>query len=354
MVRRLQEQAPGVRVAGLGGATETAIHATIYEAPSPPPDCSALPYGVPFANNACRVVNAAGQDCPDWVPGELWFTGRGVASGYRGKPELTAERFVRYAGRTWYRSGDLARYRPDGTLEFIGRADHRVKISGYRIELGDVEAALQRISGVRAAVAGVVEGSRHGDALAALVSVDDHGLTEPQIRDAVAELVPPHMIPRHIGLVDAIPFTVGGKTDRRAAATALATLAGTAGAQHRAPDTALERALVAILAELLDATSGTDRSGRPAGIGTEDDFFEMGGDSVLATAAVSRVRQWLDTPTVGVPDIFATRTVRALAHRLTARENGSERLELVAQLYLEVTQMDSDEVAVALESAQAS
>lgn len=344
MVRRLQQQAPGVRVAGLGGATETAIHATLYEAPSPPPDGSALPYGAPFANNACRVVNTAGQDCPDWVPGELWFTGRGVASGYRGKPDLTAAKFVRYAGRTWYRSGDLARYRPDGTLEFIGRADHRVKISGYRIELGDVETALQRIPGVRAAVAGVVEGSRQGDVLAALVGVDGADLTEAQIRDAMAELVPPHMIPRHLGLVEAIPFTVGGKTDRRAAASALATLAGAAGTQRQAPETELERALVAILTELLGVSE----------IGTEDDFFEMGGDSVLATAAVSRVRQWLDTPTVGVPDIFATRTVRALARRLTQRENGSERLELVAQLYLEVAQMDNDDVAAALESAHAS
>jgi mycobactin phenyloxazoline synthetase len=190
----------------------------------------------------------------------------------------------------------------------------------------------------------VVEGSRQGDVLAALVGVDGADLTEAQIRDALAELVPPHMIPRHLGLVEAIPFTVGGKTDRRAAASALATLAGTAGAQRRAPETELERALVAILAELLGASE----------IGTEDDFFEMGGDSVLATAAVSRVRQWLDTPTVGVPDIFATRTVRALARRLRERENGSERLELVAQLYLEVAQMDNDDVAAALESAHAS
>lgn len=349
MVRRLQEQAPGVRVAGLGGATETAIHATIYEAPNPPADHSALPYGVPFTNNACRVVNAAGQDCPDWVPGELWFTGRGVASGYRGQPELTAQRFHRYAGRTWYRSGDLARYRADGSLEFIGRADHRVKISGYRIELGDVEAALQRVVGVRAAVAGVVEGSPHGDVLAALVSAEDPGLTEQQIRAAITELVPPHMVPRHLGLVETIPFTVGGKTDRRAAAVQLAALAGTAGPDRRPPDTALEQALVSIIAELLGATAETDERR----IGTEDDFFELGGDSVLATAAVARIRQWLDTPAVGVPDIFATRTVRALARRLSERESDTDRIELVAQLYLEIAGMNHQDVLSALESAGA-
>ncbi|WP_280828028.1 amino acid adenylation domain-containing protein [Mycobacterium sp. OTB74] len=343
MVRRLQAQAPGVRLAGLGGATETAIHATMYEARELPKNYSAVPYGVPFANNACRVVNASGQDCPDWVPGELWVAGRGIASGYRGRPELTADRFVRYAGRTWYRSGDLARYRPDGTLEFVGRADHRVKISGYRIELGDVEAALQRIPGVRAAVAGVLPSSesRRGDMLAALVSLGDHTVSESQIRSAMAEFVPPHMVPRNIALVDAIPFTVGGKTDRRAAAAQLAALTAGNREQRCLPETDLERALTTIVAEVLNADTP---------MGTDDDFFEFGGDSVRATAVVTRIRTWLDTPTVGVPDIFATRTVHALARRMIDRENASERLELVAQLYLEVADMDYVEVLGELDS----
>ena len=342
MVRHLQAQAPGVRVAGLGGATETAIHATIFEAGELPEAWSAVPYGVPFTNNACRVVNEAGHDCPDWVAGELWFTGRGIASGYRGRPDLTADRFVRYAGRTWYRSGDLARYRPDGVLEFVGRADHRVKISGYRIELGDVEAALQRVPGVRAAVAGVVSGGERGhDVLAALVSADDPDLTTERVSAAVAELVPPHMIPRQLQVVAAIPFTVGGKTDRRAAAGQLAALVSSAEGVGRAlPESTLERALVAIVSELLTVDAGV-----------EDDFFELGGDSVLATATVARIRKWLDTPTVGVPDIFAARTVRALAQRLVGREDGSGRLELVAELYLEIAEMNHDDVLTALDPA---
>ncbi|MBP1822057.1 amino acid adenylation domain-containing protein [Mycobacterium sp. OAE908] len=344
MVRRLQAQAPGVRLAGLGGATETAVHATLYEAGDLPEHCTALPYGVPFTNNACRVVNSFGADCPDWVPGELWITGRGIARGYRGRQDLTADRFVSYLGRTWYRTGDLARYRPDGTLEFVGRADHRVKISGYRIELGDIEAALQRLPGVRAAVAAVVPlaGERGGDMLAAVVGAEDASLTVDQLRGGLAELVAAHMIPRHFEIVEAIPFTVGGKTDRRAVARRLADAVktGDLASGWRLPSTPLESALASIVADLVGADV----------VGVDDDFFGLGGDSVLATTAVARIRNWLDTPTVMVADIFATRTVAALAARLTAREPGSRRLEQVAEMYLEVANMDNADVLSALET----
>jgi mycobactin phenyloxazoline synthetase len=345
MVRRLRTQAQGVRLASLGGSTETAIHATIHEADELPERWAAVPYGVPFTNNAARVVNSSGSDCPDWVPGELWITGRGIASGYRGRPDLTADRFVRHLGRTWYRTGDLARYWPDGTLEFVGRADHRVKISGYRIELGDVEAALQRIAGVRAAVAGIVPatGERGTDVLAALVSVEDAALDVARLRTEVAEYVPPHMIPRHFELVDHIPFAAG-KTDRRTAARLLGAAVDGAGRSHRrAPTTAVQKALAAITSELLGVGE----------IGIDDDFFELGGDSVLATTAVARIRDWLDTPTVMVPDVFATRTVAALADRLIAREARSIRLEQVAELYLEVAEMDDADVVSALDTATA-
>uniref|UniRef100_UPI000688C708 non-ribosomal peptide synthetase n=1 Tax=Nocardia araoensis TaxID=228600 RepID=UPI000688C708 len=129
LARRLSAQVPGCRFAGLGGATETSIHTTICEVKGEPPaHWATVPFGVPLRNVRCRVVSPAGRDCPDWVPGELWVGGVCVAAGYRNDPERTAERFVEHDGIRWYRTGDMARYWPDGTIEFLGRADHQVQI----------------------------------------------------------------------------------------------------------------------------------------------------------------------------------------------------------------------------------
>ncbi|MEB3983440.1 amino acid adenylation domain-containing protein [Mycobacterium sp. 663a-19] len=350
LARRLRDLAPNVRFAGLGGATETAVHATIFEVDDDlPADWTAVPYGVPFPNIACRVVGDTGADCPDWVTGELWISGRGVARGYRGRDDLTAERFVRHDGRTWYRTGDLARYWPDGTLEFVGRADHRIKISGYRVELGEVEAALRRVPGVRAAVAAVLPGAGGPEVLAAQVCADA-GHTGPNaepIREALADLVPAHMIPRHISLVDRIPFTDGGKIDRNAVAgrlaAAVAESSRDAAATHAAPRTQLERALCHIVAGLLNRDT----------VGVHDDFFSLGGDSVLATQAVAAIRQWLDSPSLMVADVFAARTAAALAELLVGRETDRNRLELVADVYLEIADMSRGDVLSALDNSKA-
>jgi mycobactin phenyloxazoline synthetase len=344
LARLLRAQAPRLRFAGLGGATETAVHATICEPGELPADWPAVPYGTPFPNNACRVVNDVGGDCPDWVVGELWVSGRGIARGYRGRPDLTAQRFVVHDGRTWYRTGDLARYWPDGTLEFVGRADHRVKISGYRIELGEVEAALRQIPGVAIGVAALVPTPGGADMLAAAVRADNTQLTAEGVRDAMTEFVPAHMIPRQVSLVEQIPFTVGGKIDRRAVARKLAAaVSGLVKPDHRIPSTPLESALTAIVGEVLDVEP----------VGVDDDFFALGGDSVLATQAVARIRAWLDTPDIIVADIFATRTVSALADVLGRSERDPGRLEQVAELYLEVIDMEADHVAAAIAKPEA-
>ncbi|MBO0880156.1 MAG: amino acid adenylation domain-containing protein, partial [Mycobacterium sp.] len=157
LARRLTKQVPGCRFSGLGGATETAIHSTICEVVGEPPaHWATVPFGIPLRNVRCRVVAPSGRDCPDWVPGELWVGGVNVAAGYRNDPRRTAERFVESEGLRWYKTGDRARYWPDGTIEFLGRVDHQVQIRGYRVELGEVESALRAVPGVRDAVAAVV------------------------------------------------------------------------------------------------------------------------------------------------------------------------------------------------------
>jgi mycobactin phenyloxazoline synthetase len=341
--RLLKAQAPQLRFAGLGGATETAVHATICEPAQLPTDWTAVPYGTPLPNNACRVVNDMGDDCPDWVVGELWVSGRGIARGYRGRPDLTAERFVVHDGRRWYRTGDRARYWPDGTLEFVGRADHRVKLSGYRVELGEVEAALRQVPGVATGVGAVVPTPGGADILAAAVGADGTQLTAEGVREAMTELVPAHMIPRHVSLLEHIPFTLGGKIDRRLVEGQLAAaVSGLAEPGHRAPSTPLESALAAIVGDVLGVES----------VGVDDDFFALGGDSVQATQAVARIRAWLDTPDVMVADIFAARIVSELAGLLRRRERDHGRLDQVAELYLEVIHMEAAHVVSAIAKSE--
>jgi mycobactin phenyloxazoline synthetase len=347
VVRRLRADAPALRFAGLGGATETATHNTIFEVgdlAELSPELTALPFGTPLTNNVCRVVNDRGDDCPDWVAGELWLSGRGIARGYRGRPDLTAERFVEYNGQTWYRTGDLARYWPDGVLEFVGRADHRVKISGYRVEIGEVEVALRRIPGVATAVPVLVTTAGGGEVLAAALHTDDPQLTAGSVRAAMADLVPAHMIPQHFSFVDHVPYTLAGKIDRRVLTAQLTAAVGESSTpEHRGPSTPVESAVAAIVGDVLGADD----------VGVDDDFFALGGDSVLATQTIARLRAWLDSPDIIVADIFATRTVSALADLLVRRETHPDRLEQVAELYLEVVGMEAGHVVAAIAGNEA-
>jgi len=245
----------------------------------------------------------------------------------------------------WYRTGDLARYWPGGTLEFIGRADHRVKISGYRVELGEIEAALRCVPGVRIAVAVLLPASGDSDVLAAAVCPESSVDAEPtaaRIREFLVDLVPAHMIPRHILLIHHVPFTDNGKLDRKAVTALLVEHSGDSSAHHEAPRTLLEQALCQIIGDILDRNS----------MGVHDDFFALGGDSVHATQAVARIRAWLDTPDVMVADIFAARTVSELAGLLRRRERHHGRLDQVAELYLEVIHMEAAHVVSAIAKSE--
>lgn len=332
---RLAERAPGCRFVGLGGTTETAIHSTVCEVTDAqvPAHWRAVPYGTPLRNVRCRVVDGHGRDCPDWVPGELWIGGDGVALGYRADPGRTAERFTEADGVRWYRTGDLARYWPDGTLEFLGRRDHQVKLRGFRIELGEVEAAVAGHPSVRRAVAGLTRGQ--GVQLAVAVAAE--GVEEEELREWARAVLPPHMVPSRVVVVRELPLTPNGKLDRRAVAGLWAARAPEETGQ-RLPGTALETVVARTWARVL----GVGR------VGLDDGFFALGGDSVLATVIVGRLREALDTSEVSVRALFATLTAGGMAKRLSAEEATPGRLEQVAAIQLEIEEMSAEEVDSAL------
>lgn len=156
--QRLRQSAVNSRLIAMGGATEASIWSNYFEVNLPlPKHWTSIPYGYALSNQFYRIVDSKGRDCPDWVTGELWIGGAGVALGYRGDPELTAERFVMWNDSRWYRTGDLGRYWPEDIIEFLGRKDFQVKIRGHRIELGEIETALKEHPGVRDAVVTATE-----------------------------------------------------------------------------------------------------------------------------------------------------------------------------------------------------
>jgi mycobactin phenyloxazoline synthetase len=324
---RLREQVPGCGFAGLGGTTETAIHSTICAVDDEVPAWwRSVPYGTPLDGVRLRVVDHLGRDAPDHVPGELWIGGAGVAHGYRGDPERTADRFVEHAGRRWYRTGDMARYVPDGTVEFLGRRDDQVKINGFRVELGEVEAAATTLDGVERTVA-VLVGER--DTVLALAV---HGPARAEdVADGLRVALPPHMLPRAVVPLDRVPLTANGKIDRRVVCRLVADRVDD-GEASVPPATALERVVARAFSAVLD----TDR------VGVETSLFALGGDSVLVTVIVARLRELLDTDAVTARMVFAAPTVRGVATAVRATD--PERIDAVAAVVDEVESMTDDDV----------
>ncbi|WP_436775931.1 amino acid adenylation domain-containing protein [Yinghuangia sp. YIM S09857] len=315
---RLRALVPGCRFVALGGMTEAAIHSTVYEVHEVDPAWRSVPYGAPLPGTRARVADARGRDCPDWVVGELWVGGAGVADGYRGDPERTAARFVERDGTRWYRSGDLARYRDDGVLEFLGRADHQVKVRGHRIELGEIEAALESHPGVLHAVATVVEGPARR--LAAAVSPDGPQPPDPAaLRAWAAERIPPYMVPEHVHVWDAMPLTGNGKLDRRAVQRVLDRTDRARSGAGDPPEGEIETAVAKVWGELLDATTVT----------RDDGFFELGGDSLVATRMLSRLRA-AGIAGASVAAVFTSPRLRDFAARLTTAPSPAAARAIVA------------------------
>jgi amino acid adenylation domain-containing protein len=295
---RLQARCPGCRFIALGGATEAAIWSNWFEVDHVDKSWRSIPYGFPLRNQSFRVVDSRGRDRPDGVPGELWIGGQGLARGYRGDPVRTAERFPERQGRRWYRTGDLGRYRPDGSLEFLGRTDAQLKIRGHRVEPGEIQAALEAHPEVLRAVA-FAEGKGSGR-IGAAVTTGSSPVSEAELKAFVADRLPPAMVPDRIVIVGEFPLGANGKVDRQA----LAELAVQAQAAHedRPPLGLTEVALAKLWSELLQLPT----------VGSRQSFFALGGDSLMATRLLGLIRQRLGAD-LSLRQLLSAPTVSELA-----------------------------------------
>ncbi|MFC8378819.1 amino acid adenylation domain-containing protein, partial [Streptomyces albidoflavus] len=282
----LRRITPGCVVVNAYGGTEATVDSTVFVPTEESLGATVyVPIGRPLPNTRVYVLDAARNLVPQGVPGEIWIGGEGIARGYHGRPELTAERFTDSpfaGGDRLYRTGDRARWLASGDLEFLGRADDQVKIRGFRIELGEVESALLTHPGVRDAVvlAWLEESGRRR--LVAYVVPEDGG-SGPRGADLRAHLsghLPDYMVPAVFVTLDHLPLTPSGKVDRRSLPEPEVD-ADRLGTGYTAPRDATEEILAAIWAEVL----GVSR------VGVHDNFFDLGGDSILSIQVVSRARQ---------------------------------------------------------------
>jgi amino acid adenylation domain-containing protein/non-ribosomal peptide synthase protein (TIGR01720 family) len=266
------------------------------------------PIGRPIANTRVYVLDPTLDPVPIGVAGELYVAGHGLARGYLHRPGLTAERFVANPygapGERMYRTGDVVRWKPAGELEFLGRADHQVKIRGFRIEPGEIQTALEAHPDVAHAVVVARDDSGHRRLVAYHVPVAGRAPTPTELRESLARTLPAHLVPSAFVTLDQLPLTPNGKVDRAALPTPAAADAA-APTDYVPPRTATERVVAGICADVL---------GLPR-VGAHDDFFRLGGDSILAAKVLSRLRVVFGTDLSG-RTMFDTTTVAALAERL--------------------------------------
>ncbi|KSO21592.1 non-ribosomal peptide synthetase [Pseudomonas aeruginosa] len=287
---------PQAGLYNLYGPTEAAIDVTHWTCMEEGKD--AVPIGRPIANLACYILDGNLEPVPVGVLGELYLAGRGLARGYHQRPGLTAERFVAspfVAGERMYRTGDLARYRADGVIEYAGRIDHQVKLRGLRIELGEIEARLLEHPWVREAAVLAVDGKQ----LVGYVVLESEGGDWREVLAAhLAASLPEYMVPAQWLALERMPLSPNGKLDRKALPAPEVSVAQ---AGYSAPRTAVERTLAEIWQDLL----GVER------VGLDDNFFSLGGDSIVSIQVVSRARQ--AGLQLSPRDLFQHQNIRSLA-----------------------------------------
>ncbi len=345
-VRKACAALPDIVIINGYGPTECTTFAATFRVPRDlVADARSIPIGRPIADTTLQVLNARGERVPVGVVGELYIGGAGVARGYLGRPELTAERFVLDpTGATrdrFYRTGDLVRWLPEGVIEFIGRADGQVKIRGYRIEVGEIEAALQRLPGVRACAVVAREDRPGQKRLVAYYVAADEAVTAQQLHVHLTRNLPSFMVPAVYLRLDALPVTSNGKLDRRALPAP----------DHRRPELAgacvpaigaVEQQVCQLFADLV----GLDQVGR------HDNFFDLGGNSLLAVRAVARMCEGVagaGAVPVTITHFFSEPTPAGLAAIIEGR---AEDIISVARMALGHRGADDEPIAIVAMAAR--
>ncbi|HEX2188359.1 MAG TPA: amino acid adenylation domain-containing protein, partial [Longimicrobiaceae bacterium] len=326
LLAEIRRSVPGLRIINGYGPTEATICATLHEVPDTARGERVTPIGAPAANTRVFVLDARMRPVPVGVAGELYVGGAGVARGYLDRPALTAERFVPdplsgEPGARLYRTGDLGRWLPEGALAFAGRTDFQVKVRGYRIELGEIEARLAEHPGVRAPLV-VAREDAPGDRRLVAYYLADEPVAVAALKAHLAERLPEYMVPAAYVWMEEYPQTPNGKTDRRALPAPGSDAFAARG--YEAPAGETEEAVAVIWADLL----GVERVGR------HDDFFLLGGNSLLATRLVFRIRREMDVE-LSVSDVFEKSELSLLAQHLLdaqlAQFDPNQIEELLAQ-----------------------
>jgi amino acid adenylation domain-containing protein len=329
--RRAMAAIPGLQLINVYGPTEATVLITAHPLRTPP--TGPIPLGSPIPNAPVYILDPRGEPVPVGVPGEIYTGGPGVALGYINRPDLTAQRFVPdpfsdEPGATMYRSGDLARWRSDGAVEFLGRVDTQVKIRGVRIELGEIEGALTDHCGVREAVVVARSFGSLGLLDKALVAyvVTRTGVPAPDsaaLLEHLAARLPAAMVPAKVVFLPTLPRTETGKFDRKALPDPGPLTAVRASPEHRAPRSAAEIAVASHFADVL----GIDE------IGLDDDFYAFGGNSLRAMRLVSRLRDTFRVD-LTIRDLLTAPRVATLTARIVAlgRNEGVEQRSLITTL----------------------
>ena len=308
-----------IQVTSLGGATEASIWSVYYPITTVDPEWKSIPYGQPLANQCLYVLNERMEPCPNWVAGQLYIGGIGIAQGYWRNDEKTNASFIihPHTGERLYKTGDLARYLPDGNTEFLGREDLQVKISGYRIELGEIEVFLQKHSAVKETVVTAVGELQNKQLVAYIVLHPEATATIDELRDYLQQCLPKYMVPPNYIFQEALPLTPNGKVDRKRLPTPELKFAPTT-ENYVPPRNSKELQLVKMWEDILGVQP----------VGVSSNFLDLGGHSLLVVRLMNRIEQELGH-SLPLSTLFQYSTVEQLAKILEQEQVVSEPSPLV-------------------------